>query len=64
MWEMVKAGLGIGVLDGTIGDAEPRVRRVLPDFPPLMFPIWLVTHRELNTSRRVRTVFDILAAMI
>ena len=64
MWEMVKAGLGIGVLDGTIGDAEPRVRRVLPDFPPLMFPIWLVTHRELNTSRRVRTVFDLLAATL
>jgi hypothetical protein len=28
---------------------------------PLMFPIWLVSHRELTTSRRVRTVFDMLA---
>lgn len=62
MWELVKHGLGIGVLDGNIGDAEPRVRRALPDFPPLMFPIWLVAHRELNTSRRVRVVFDLLAA--
>lgn len=61
MWEMVKAGLGIGVFDGNFGDAEPRVRRVLPDFPPLIFPIWLVAHRELNTSRRVRVVFDLLA---
>jgi hypothetical protein len=26
-----------------------------------MFPIWLVAHRELNTSRRVRVVFDLLA---
>jgi hypothetical protein len=25
------------------------------------FPIWLTTHRELNTSRRVRMVFDLLA---
>jgi DNA-binding transcriptional LysR family regulator len=61
MWEMVKQGLGIGILDGTIGDAEPLVRRALPDFKPLIFPIWLVAHRELNTSRRVRVVFDLLA---
>lgn len=60
MWEMVKHGLGIGILDGTIGDAEPRVTRVLPDFIPLTFPIWLVAHRELNTSRRVRAVYDLL----
>lgn len=61
MWEMVKAGLGIGILDGTIGDAEPKVRQVLPDLAPIMFPIWLVSHRDLATSRRVRVVFDLLA---
>jgi len=61
MWEMVKHGLGIGILDGDIGDAEPLVRRALPDFKPFVFPIWLVAHRELNTSRRVRVVFDLLA---
>jgi DNA-binding transcriptional LysR family regulator len=62
MWELVKHGLGIGILDGNIGDAEPLVERVLPDLEPLMFPIWLVAHRELNTSRRIRMVFDLLAA--
>jgi DNA-binding transcriptional LysR family regulator len=61
MWEMVKHGLGIGILDGNIGDAEPLVQRALPDFQPFMFPIWLVAHRELNASRRVRVVFDLLA---
>jgi len=61
MWELVKHGLGIGILDGNIGDAEPLVRRALPDFEPLMFPIWLVAHREVSTSRRVRVVFDLLA---
>lgn len=60
MWEYVKRGIGIGVQDGNIGDAEPLVRRVLPDLKPLLFPIWLVAHRELNTSRRVRVVFDLL----
>ena len=60
MWELVKHGLGIGILDGTLGDAEPKVTRVLPDFEPMMFPIWLVAHRELATSRRIRMVFDML----
>jgi DNA-binding transcriptional LysR family regulator len=62
MWELVKQGVGIGILDGSIGDAEPRVVRALPDLEPLMFPIWLVAHRELNKSRRFRIVFDLLAA--
>lgn len=61
MWEMVKHGLGIGIIDGNIGDAEPLVQRAIPDLEPLIFPIWLVAHRELNTSRRIRLVFDLLA---
>jgi DNA-binding transcriptional LysR family regulator len=62
MWGMVKGGLGIGVQDSLIGDAEPLVRRVLPDLEPLIFSMWLVTHREVNTSQRVRVVYDLLAA--
>ena len=62
MWALVKQGIGIGVLDGNIGDAEPSVCRVLPDLDPLIFPIWLVAHREVNTSRRIRMVFDLLAS--
>lgn len=61
MWELVKQGVGIGILDGNIGDAEPLVQRVLSDLEPLIFPIWLVAHRELSTSRRIRMVFDLLA---
>ncbi|HEV7277169.1 MAG TPA: LysR family transcriptional regulator [Devosiaceae bacterium] len=61
MWELVKQGLGIGIMDSAIGDAEPLVQRALPDLEPLTFPMWLVAHRELNTSRRVRVVFDLLA---
>ena len=63
-WAYVTRGIAIGIQDGNIGDAEPLVRRVLPDLEPLLFPIWLVAHRELNTSRRVRVVFDILAELL
>lgn len=61
MWELVKQGVAIGVLDAAIGDADPAVVRVLPDLEPLSFPIWLVAHREVATSRRIRRVYDFLA---
>ena len=61
MWELVRQGAAIGILDAYIGDADPAVRRVLPDLEPLVFPIWLVSHRELTTSRRIRRVYDFLA---
>lgn len=60
-WEPVKQGLGIGIMPDEIGDAEPLVQQVLPEFPPLVFPVWLTTHRELRNSRRIRIVFDLLA---
>lgn len=60
-WEHVKQGLGIGILTEDLGDKEPKVQRVLPDIPPLIVPVWLVAHRELHTSRRVRFVFDLMA---
>lgn len=62
-WELVKQGVGISVIPERLGDAEPGVERVLDGIvKPLVFPMWLTTHRELNTSRRVRFVFDFLAA--
>ena len=60
-WELVKQGVAIGIMPSIVGDAEPRVQRVLPDFEPYRGDVWLVAHRELKTSRRVRFVFDFLA---
>jgi len=51
----------VGVAPERVGDAEPLVRRALPSLAPLFLPIWLTTHRELNTSKRIRRVFDLLA---
>lgn len=60
-WEMVKQGVGIGFMIEGVGDFEDKVVRVLPDQPPFMADVWLVAHRELRTSRRIRRVFDFLA---
>lgn len=60
-WALITQGSGIGVMMEQIGDADERVVRVLPEL--LRFPVamWLTSHREVRTSRRVRAVFDILA---
>jgi len=60
-WELVKQGLGIGIVPVDIGEAEPLVERVLPEFKLMSFPIWLTSHRELRTNKRIRLVFDFLA---
>ena len=54
----LEEGLGIAVLPEALCDPEPTFERILPDLPPFQFPVWLVTHRELQTSRRIRIVFD------
>ncbi|EDM80930.1 transcriptional regulator, LysR family protein [Plesiocystis pacifica SIR-1] len=59
-WELCKRGVGICIMMREVGDAEPGVRRVFPDVPTIPVPIYLVCHRELRTSRRIRIVFDAL----
>lgn len=61
-WELVKHGLGMGVMQEDIGDAEPKVQRVQAGLEPIAIPLWLTAHREVNSSRRVRAVFDLLEA--
>ena len=61
MWEMMKAGLGVAVLPVALCAGDPLVEKVLPAHPDFAFPVWLATHRELRTSRRIRIVFDTLA---
>ncbi len=59
-WALVRQGMGIGAMMEEIARDTPGIVRVLQDVPPVHFPIWLVTHRELRTSRRIRVVFEML----
>lgn len=61
VWDLVKAGHGIAMLPEVLGETTPGIEKVLPSLPSLTFPVWLVTHRELRTNRRIRAVFDHLA---
>lgn len=60
-WALVREGMGIGAMMTEIGRNTPGIVRVLDEVAPVRFPIWLVTHRELRTSRRIRVVFEALA---
>lgn len=61
VWELVKQGLGVGVMLAELGEKTAEVERILPDLEPVLVPFWLITHRELHTSRRIRLVYDTLA---
>ncbi|MEM1201373.1 MAG: LysR family transcriptional regulator [Pseudomonadota bacterium] len=60
--ELIRHGLGIGFLPREIAENILGVEQVLASvLPPIPVQTWLVAHRELHTSRRIRIVFDALA---
>jgi DNA-binding transcriptional LysR family regulator len=59
-WEWVRKGMCLGAMVEAVARQTPEVEIVLPSIEPIPVPVWLVTHRELHTSRRIRLVFDLL----
>lgn len=64
IWELVKAGLGLGFAQDILIKTTAGMVAVLPDFdiPPL--EVWLTTHRELFTSQRIRAIYDRLGELL
>lgn len=63
-WALVREGLGIGIMADDIAARTPGIEAILPDLAVVQVPVWLVTHRELHSSRRIRLVYDTLAAAL
>jgi DNA-binding transcriptional LysR family regulator len=61
VWQMVQSGLGIAPMQREVADRTPDVRRLSLDIPPIVFPVWLITHRGLASSPRIRLVQKILS---
>lgn len=60
--ELVKGGIGLGLFPEVVGDSIATLVRGFESFAPITtIPMWLVCHRELHTSLRVRRVFDLLS---
>ncbi|GAA6193340.1 LysR family transcriptional regulator [Phaeobacter gallaeciensis] len=60
-WAMVEQGLGLSLMADQVARRSTAVEQVVSDLQPVSFPVWLTTHRELHTARRIRLVFDLLA---
>lgn len=58
MWELIKAGLGVGFAQAGLVQETPGMVRLLPQLVPPPLEVWLTTHRELFTSRRIRAIYD------
>jgi DNA-binding transcriptional LysR family regulator len=55
-----KAGLGLAILPCIKADREPDLVRLLPYDRVLSTKLWLVVHRDLARTTRVRAVMDFL----
>lgn len=60
--EMARRGMGMIILPKRVAAEMPDLTGVFSEAEPFTVPTWLVTHTELRTSRRIRLVFDHLAA--
>ncbi len=54
----VKAGLGLALLPCYLGDLEPDIERVHEPLAELTRELWLITHKDLRNTARVRAFFD------
>jgi len=62
--EAVRQGLGIGIVMAPLARRSPALVRVLPELALPVLPVWLTAHRELRASRRLKLVWDLLAASL
>jgi DNA-binding transcriptional LysR family regulator len=58
MWELAKAGLGIAFAQAGLVQDTPGMIPLFKGFGPPPLEVWLTTHRELFTSRRIRAIYD------
>ena len=63
-WQAVRAGVGIGFVADYVARTDADVMAVLPMLKIPALPVWLVVHREIRTSKRIRAVYDFLGETI
>jgi len=62
VWEMARRGLGVAIMLDDIAQRFPEMQRILPDLRPITVPLWLVAHRALYDSARLRRLRAALIA--
>jgi DNA-binding transcriptional LysR family regulator len=54
----VRAGVGLATLPCVLGDDDPELRRAVPDLLVPAGEIWVLTHRDLRATARVRAFVE------
>lgn len=62
--EAVKMGIGMSQLACFIGDTEPGLRRVPDTVAETGMDLWLLTHRDLRKTTRIRAFNDFVTGVI
>jgi DNA-binding transcriptional LysR family regulator len=60
--DAVAADIALAALPCYLGDSDPRLARVTPPLPELATELWLLTHKDLRRTARVRSFMQFVAA--
>jgi DNA-binding transcriptional LysR family regulator len=60
----IRHAYGIGICQVNLAKAYPELQHVLPDNFQLDFPVWLVMHEDLRSSKRYKVTYDQLAQQL
>jgi DNA-binding transcriptional LysR family regulator len=63
-WQAIRAGLGIGFIASYVAKTDALATQILPNLKLPELPVWLAVHREIQGNKRIRAVFDFLAAEV
>ena len=61
LYALARQGLGVTLAPDDMMSKVHDLEKLSVDIPSIPVPTWLVTHRELHTSRRIRMVYDHLS---
>lgn len=63
-WEFARRGLALAIMADPWAKSNGDMVRLDIDHPQITYPTWIVSHRELHSSKKIRLVFDLLVEMI
>lgn len=64
LYELARQGLGIALLPKTVATAQFGLKEILPNLEQMQLPVWLVSHKDVQTKARIRLCFDLIAAAL
>lgn len=64
LYELTREGLGVALLPTSVAADRFGLVEVIPELPKMRMPIWLVTHKDVQTNMRIRLCFNLIASAL